>query len=73
MEPGDILGHEFCGVVEDTGTSVTTLKKGDRVVASFQIACGKCHFCRHKQSSMCQRTNKSLLMKKMYGDRTGGK
>ena len=40
MEKGDILGHEFCGVVESMGKSVTGLQKGDRVVASFQIACG---------------------------------
>jgi threonine dehydrogenase-like Zn-dependent dehydrogenase len=40
LEKGDILGHEFCGVVESMGPSVTGLKKGDRVVASFQIACG---------------------------------
>lgn len=40
LEKGDILGHEFCGVVESLGTGVTGLEVGDRVVASFQIACG---------------------------------
>jgi threonine dehydrogenase-like Zn-dependent dehydrogenase len=40
LEKGDILGHEFCGEVESMGSAVTGLKKGDRVVASFQIACG---------------------------------
>ncbi len=40
LEKGDILGHEFCGEVESMGDAVTGLKKGDRVVASFQIACG---------------------------------
>ncbi len=40
MEKGDILGHEFCGVVESMGPAVKGLKAGDRVVASFQIACG---------------------------------
>ena len=40
LEKGDILGHEFCGVVESMGSGVKGLRKGDRVVASFQIACG---------------------------------
>lgn len=40
LEKGDILGHEFCGVVDSMGPAVKGLKKGDRVVASFQIACG---------------------------------
>ena len=40
LQKGDILGHEFCGVIEQLGTSVTGLEIGDRVVASFQIACG---------------------------------
>lgn len=40
LEKGDILGHEFCGEVESMGKDVKGLSKGDRVVASFQIACG---------------------------------
>lgn len=40
MEKGDILGHEFCGIIDDLGPGVKNFKKGDRVVASFQIACG---------------------------------
>ena len=46
----DILGHEFCGVVDEMGSAVTGLQKGDRVVASFQIACGDCLYCRKKPS-----------------------
>src|SRR4051812_18050909 len=41
LSKGDILGHEFCGVVDETGPAVTNVKKGDRVVCSFQIACGE--------------------------------
>lgn len=40
MESGDILGHEFCGVVDEVGSEVKGIKKGGRYVASFQIACG---------------------------------
>lgn len=40
MNKGDILGHEFCGVVDSVGSAVKAVKVGGRYVASFQIACG---------------------------------
>lgn len=40
LEKGDVLGHEFCGVVESVGSAVKDIQPTDRVVASFQIACG---------------------------------
>lgn len=40
MNSGDILGHEFCGVVEQVGPGIKKVKPGKRYVASFQIACG---------------------------------
>jgi threonine dehydrogenase-like Zn-dependent dehydrogenase len=40
MAKGDVLGHEFCGVVDEVGPAVKKIKKGGRYVASFQIACG---------------------------------
>ena len=40
MQKGDILGHEFCGVVDQVGSGVKKIKPGKRYVASFQIACG---------------------------------
>jgi len=72
LEKGDILGHEFCGVVDEVGSDVHKLKKGDRVVASFQIACGSCHFCKKKLSSQCEKTNANTLENAMYGGRTAG-
>ncbi|KAK5113932.1 hypothetical protein LTR62_003055 [Meristemomyces frigidus] len=72
MQQGDILGHEFCGIVDDMGSAVTNLKKGDRVVASFQIACGDCMYCKKKQSSQCSRTNSNKIEKAMYGGNTAG-
>jgi threonine dehydrogenase-like Zn-dependent dehydrogenase len=46
MKKGDVMGHEFMGVVEEVGPEVKNLSKGDRVVASFDIGCGKCFFCK---------------------------
>lgn len=57
LQKGDILGHEFCGVVDEVGSAISKVKKGDRVVASFQIACGSCLYCKQKLSSQCSRTN----------------
>jgi threonine dehydrogenase-like Zn-dependent dehydrogenase len=53
MESGDILGHEFMGIVEETGRGVTRLKKGDRVVVPFTIACGQCFFCNKALFAAC--------------------
>lgn len=72
MEKGDILGHEFCGRVDEMGDEVKGLKKGDRVVASFQIACGECMYCKQKLSSQCERTNSNTIENAMYGGRTAG-
>lgn len=57
MESGDILGHEFMGIVEDTGSGVTALRKGDRVVIPFTIACGSCFFCAKSLFAACETTN----------------
>ena len=57
VKDGDILGHEFMGTVEDVGTQVTNVKKGDRVVIPFVIACGSCFFCEHQQYAACETTN----------------
>ncbi len=54
-----ILGHEFMGIVEDVGAEVTNLKKGDRVVVPFPIACGHCFFCNHKLPVHCENSNKN--------------
>ena len=57
MKAGDILGHEFMGEVVETGSSVTNLKKGDRVVVPFTIACGNCFFCKKDLWSACDNSN----------------
>ncbi|MDQ6661835.1 MAG: glutathione-dependent formaldehyde dehydrogenase [Chloroflexota bacterium] len=68
MEKGDILGHEFMGEVVDVGKEVTKLKKGDRVVVPFTIACGNCFFCHKKLWSLCDNSNPDAwVVEKMYG------
>jgi threonine dehydrogenase-like Zn-dependent dehydrogenase len=57
MEDGDILGHEFMGIVEDVGPAVTQLRRGDRAVVPFTISCGDCFFCSRSLFSACETTN----------------
>lgn len=51
------LGHEFMGVVEEVGSEVRKLQKGDRVVVPFPIACGSCWFCEHRWPTQCEHSN----------------
>ncbi len=68
MEPGDVLGHEFMGEVVEVGREVMKLKKGDRVVVPFTIACGQCYYCKHELWSACDNTNPNAwMMEKLYG------
>ncbi len=57
MKEGDILGHEFMGIVEEVGTGVTDLHRGDRVVIPFVIACGSCFYCDKTLFAACETTN----------------
>lgn len=57
MKAGDVLGHEFMGIVEEAGPAVTRVKKGDRVVVPFTIACGDCFFCNTSLFAACENTN----------------
>lgn len=54
---GSTFGHEFIGVVEETGPEVSKLKVGDKVMVPFNIACGKCIFCRQELYGNCHESN----------------
>ena len=48
-----VLGHEYCGVVEEVGAAVQGFKKGDRVVVPFNHSCGICEQCRSGHENVC--------------------
>lgn len=59
----------YRGIIDRVGPSVSHLKIGDRVVVSFQIACGTCRYCQQKLSSFCDKTNDSSVVVNMWGQR----
>ena len=74
VKPGDVLGHEFMGEVVDTGKD-SNLKKGQRVVVPFTIACGGCFHCKSQQYSACDNSNpveKQDLSATLYGQPMSG-
>jgi threonine dehydrogenase-like Zn-dependent dehydrogenase len=56
LKPGDILGHEAMGIVEEVGSDVTSIKPGDRVVVPFNISCGYCWMCSRGLFAQCETT-----------------
>lgn len=59
MHRGDVIGHEPMGIVEEIGSDVRRLRKGDRVVVPFNIACGSCYMCKQGLQSQCETTQVS--------------
>jgi threonine dehydrogenase-like Zn-dependent dehydrogenase len=80
MEPGDVLGHEPMGIVEEVGSEVSELAPGDRVVIPFQISCGQCYMCDQGLQTQCETTQvrdqgmgAALFgYTKLYGEVPGG-
>jgi len=80
MSPGDILGHEPIGIVEEVGSEITNLQKGDRVVIPFQISCGSCFMCTQGLTTQCETTQVKeqgsgaalFGYSKLYGQVPGG-
>lgn len=53
IKPPVVIGHEFVGIIEETGKDVTWAKPGDRVSAEGHIVCGKCFCCRTGKGHIC--------------------
>jgi alcohol dehydrogenase len=54
IEPGKVIGHEYCGVVVETGNQVVRFKKGDRVIGKPFFHCGHCFYCEHNEPELCE-------------------
>lgn len=73
MREGDVIGHEFMGVIEEVGPEVKKVKRGDRVVVPSFIACGSCWYCQHELYSLCDNTHpKPELQEPLFGYPTAG-
>ncbi len=80
IDPGDILGHEPMGIVEEVGSEVTHIKSGDRVVIPFNVVCGHCWMCSRQLFAHCETTQNReyglgasfLGYTKLYGHIPGG-
>ena len=57
MQPGQTLGHEFMGTIEEIGPGVDNVQVGDRVVIPFNVCCGRCWYCNNNMWSQCDRAN----------------
>ena len=51
--PGITVGHEMVGIVEAVGSSVSSVKPGDRVTVNVETFCGECFFCRNGWVNNC--------------------
>ncbi|KDQ61902.1 hypothetical protein JAAARDRAFT_31385 [Jaapia argillacea MUCL 33604] len=60
-ESGIVFGHENMGIVDELGPGVTLLKKGDRVVMPFNVACGRCLNCEEGRSAFCTHVNPGFV------------
>ncbi|MEZ7791253.1 zinc-dependent alcohol dehydrogenase [Niallia circulans] len=57
LQENYVIGHEPMGIVEEVGPEVTKVKKGDRVIIPFNIACGECQYCKSNLESQCDNSN----------------
>ncbi|HEX6196173.1 MAG TPA: glutathione-independent formaldehyde dehydrogenase [Jiangellaceae bacterium] len=59
-EAGIVFGHENMGIVEEVGSGVAKLKRGDRVSMPFNVACGFCKNCENNKTGFCLTVNEGF-------------
>jgi threonine dehydrogenase-like Zn-dependent dehydrogenase len=68
VQKGDIMGHEFMGIVVELGSKVKNLEVGNRVIVPFTISCGNCFHCKRGEFSLCDNSNPNAAMaEEAYG------
>jgi threonine dehydrogenase-like Zn-dependent dehydrogenase len=80
LSPGDVLGHEPMGIVQEVGAEVSHIRPGDRVVIPFNISCGHCWMCERQLYAQCETTQNTKTGKgaslfgytSLYGSVPGG-
>ncbi len=48
-----VLGHELTGTIVERGKAVSNFEVGQRVIVAHHVPCGECHYCKHRNYSMC--------------------
>jgi threonine dehydrogenase-like Zn-dependent dehydrogenase len=61
VQTGAVMGHEFMGTVEDLGSEVRQLRRGDRVIVPFSVSCGRCEWCQRRLPTQCATTGRAVF------------
>ena len=67
LDTGTVMGHEFVGIVIETGSEVKRFKKGSRVLSPFTTSCGECFYCRIGLTCRCEKGNLFGWVQKDHG------
>jgi threonine dehydrogenase-like Zn-dependent dehydrogenase len=61
VQTGAVMGHEFMGIVEDLGSEVRQIHRGDRVIVPFSVSCGRCEWCQRRLPTQCATTGRAVF------------
>ena len=55
LDHGTVMGHEFTGIIEETGRDVKKFRKGTKVLSPFTTSCGECFYCSIGLTCRCEK------------------